>query len=108
MDDGHSPPYVVEGFEVGEGFLFEELELVHVDAVGEAEVAAGEAGAVEDGVLGADFELFGAALRVFFDVGAGDVDGILHFAGDAEGGGENPFVPLVGEPALGTEALIAR
>ena len=37
---------VGEGFEVGEGIAFDELLLVHVDLVGEAEETGGEAGAV--------------------------------------------------------------
>ena len=57
--------------------------------------------------MGADFEFFRAVLRLLFDGALGAVDGNLHFAGDAEGGVENPLVPLVGEIALGAEALVA-
>src|SRR5687768_3181442 len=87
---------VGEGFEVGEGVLLDELFLVHVDAVGEAEVAGGQAAAMEEGGLGTNVGFFGVILRRAGNGAGGGVGGGLHFAGDAEGGVENPLVPLVG------------
>ena len=45
----------------GEIVLLDELELVHADAVGEAEVAADHTGAVTDAVFGADFDFAGGS-----------------------------------------------
>ena len=94
--------------ERGKRGLLDELELVHVDAVGEAEVAGGEAAAVDHAVLGEDLGFGAGIAHRAADRALGGLDGLLHFSGDAEGGGENALVPLVGEPALGAEALVVR
>ena len=87
--------------------MFDQLELVDVDAVGQAEVAMDHRRAIEDLVLGADLDFTGRLRRVVGDVALAGVDGALEFVGDADGALDEGFVAFVSEPALGAEALFA-
>jgi hypothetical protein len=104
------------GFQVGEfcegerdgqrgGVALGEFELVHVDAVGQAEKTAGDAGAVDGGVDGPEGALLAGLTQGPADCALGGIDKALHFVGDSEATVDDLLVALIGEPALGAEAL---
>ena len=94
-------------FESGQVVLLDELQLVHVDAMGQAEIAAGDGGAIDDSRGGGHLGFLRGASHIAADGALARFVVPLHFAGNSQAAGDDPFVAFVSHPAPGAETFIA-
>ena len=82
-----------------------QLEVLHVDAVGQAEEARAHAGAIERCMVRADLDFAVGIAGVVQDRALGGVDRAFQLLGNPHAACDDQLVALVGEPAPGAETL---